>query len=123
MVELPENFRPDSALHPGKFLRQEIAARGMSGEALARLAQQPQVVIDAILAEQRDVTADAARAIGGALGVDAQFWLNLQAIHDQVIARMQNDKREPAATAGATVDGDHPARHERITPDQRGWRR
>ena len=109
MVELPENFRPDSALHPGKFLQQEIAARRMSGEALARLAQQPQAVIDAILAEQRDVTADAARAIGGALGVDAQFWLNLQAIHDQVIARMQNDKREPAATAGAAADGGHPA--------------
>lgn len=97
MADLPEHFRPDSALHPGKFLRQEVAARGISQDDLAQLTQQPTAVIDAILAERRDFTTDTAQAIGSALEVDAQFWLNLQSIHDQVVARMQEDEREPVA--------------------------
>ena len=97
MAELPEHFRPNSALHPGKFLRQEIVARGISRDELAQLTQQPAVVIDAILAERRDFTTATAQAIGSALGVDAQFWLNLQSIHDEVVARMREDEREPVA--------------------------
>lgn len=97
MADLPEHFRPDNALHPGKFLSQEIAARGMSRDDLAQLTQQPAAVIDAILAEQRDFTTDTAQAIGSALGIDAQFWLNLQSIHDEVVARMREDEREPVA--------------------------
>lgn len=94
MAELPEHFRPDSALHPGKFLAQEIAARGMSQDELAGLMDQPVAAVGAILAEQRDITEDTAQAIGRALEVDAQFWLNLQAIHDEVVARMREDGRE-----------------------------
>ena len=97
MVDVPEHFRPDSALHPGKFLSQEIAARGMSRDELARLMDQPVAAVGAILAEQRDITEDTAQAIGRALEVDAQFWLNLQAIHDEVVARMREDGRELAA--------------------------
>lgn len=97
MVDLPEHCCPDSALHPGKFLGQEIAARGISPDELARLARQQEAAIEAILAEQQDLTDETATAIGRALGIDAQFWLNLQSIHDQTVERMRQDGREPVA--------------------------
>ena len=97
MADLPEHFHPDSALHPGKFLGQEIAARGISPDELARLAQQPAAVIEAILIARQDLTDETATAIGRALGIEAQFWLNLQSIHDQTVERMRRDGREPVA--------------------------
>lgn len=99
MTDLPEHFHPDSALHPGKFLGQEIAARGISPYELARIARLPAAVIEAILTARQDLTDETATAIGHALGVDAQFWLNLQSIHDQTVERMRRDGREPVAQA------------------------
>ena len=99
MVDLPEHFHPDSALHPGKFLGQEIAARGISPDDLARLARQPVAAVEAIVAEQQDLTDETATAIGRALGINAQFWLNLQSLYDQTLERMRQDGREPVAQA------------------------
>ena len=88
MAEFAGEFIPDHALHPGKFLREEIDAHGISVDELATRVDQPVRLIHALLNEQCPVTSDLAHAIEAVFGGgDPEFWLNLQSLHDQVIAR------------------------------------
>ena len=87
MAELPASYVPTHALHPGRELAEELEARGISADDLATDIEHPAAAIRALLAEQQPMTRDLASAVERALGIDAQFWLNLQALHDQIIER------------------------------------
>ena len=102
MVELDIDYTPDHALHPGKVLREEIEARGISPTALAAAMNQPRETVDALLAEQHPINDDLAKAIQDALGLNAQTWINLQELHDHILALMAAD--QPAAQMQAEAD-------------------
>ena len=68
--------------HPGRLLRREIAARGISGSKLAIELGVPSGRIADILSGRRAITADTAVRLGRYLGTPAQFWLGLQADYD-----------------------------------------
>ena len=87
MVDLPADYVPTHALHPGRQLGEELEARGVSVERFARSLPCALTAIQAVLAEQQPITSELANAIERALGIDAQFWLNLQSLYDQVIER------------------------------------
>jgi len=64
----------------------------MSATGLARLIDVPTNRISQILKGERSITADTAMRLGHFFGTSAQFWMNLQSIHDLRIAQSQNGR-------------------------------
>lgn len=87
MVELPADYVPTHALHPGRQLGEELDARGISAKQFASGLQCAPGAIEAVLAERQPMTSELANAVERALGIDAQFWLNLQSLYDQIVER------------------------------------
>ena len=74
------------AVHPGLVLKDELKERNITPTALARQIDVPPNRIGQIIAGKRSVTADTALRLGRWFGTDPQFWLNLQAHYDLVMA-------------------------------------
>ena len=71
------------AVHPGRFLRDELLAPlDLSVYALARALNVPRTRLNDIVRGRRAVTADTALRLARYLGTSPQFWVNLQARHD-----------------------------------------
>lgn len=83
----PERIGP---VTPGTVLREDfMAPLGLSARALARSLGVPSNRITAILAGERGVTAETAILLGERFGTSAEFWLNLQMMHDLETARQR----------------------------------
>jgi antitoxin HigA-1 len=77
--------------HPGEVLGEEfLKPLGMSVNALALALRVPTTRIGAIVKGDRAVTADTALRLARFFGTSAEFWINLQAMHDLTKARMQS---------------------------------
>ena len=76
--------------HPGRLLKRELAARGLSANRLALSLRVPSGRITDILNGRRSITADTAVRLGRFFGNGAQFWLDLQGQHD--IAVIERDR-------------------------------
>lgn len=69
--------------HPGEVLREDfLAPLGMSANSLAMRLRIAAPRLHAILHQTRAVTPDTAMRLARCFGTSAQFWLNLQAMHD-----------------------------------------
>ena len=68
--------------HPGRILRAELEARGVTANQLALAIRVPASRITAILRGERAVTAETAVRLGRHLGTGAAFWMNLQTQFD-----------------------------------------
>ena len=69
--------------HPGEILREEfLLPLEMSANALAIKLRIAAPRLHAILHGKRAVTPDTAMRLARCLGTSAQFWLNLQTLHD-----------------------------------------
>jgi addiction module HigA family antidote len=77
-----------SAVTPGDVLRAEfMIPLGLSARALSRELGVPSNRITSILAGDRGVTAETAILLGERFGTSAEFWLNLQVMHELEEAR------------------------------------
>ena len=76
--------------HPGRLLKRELVARGLSANRLALGLGVPSGRITDILNGRRAISADTAVRLGRFFGNRPQFWLDLQAQHD--IARVERDR-------------------------------
>jgi len=85
------------AVHPGRVLRRELEARGLSANALALALRTPSGRITDILNEKRSVTTETAMRLGRYFGQNPRFWLNLQSIYDLATAE---------GRIGATIDAE-----------------
>ncbi|MCZ2156419.1 MAG: HigA family addiction module antidote protein [Bryobacterales bacterium] len=75
-------------IHPGEMLRDELEARGLSMNQLARGLCVPMNRISAIVNGKRAITADTALRLARFFGTSAQMWMNLQTDYDlKVTAR------------------------------------
>ena len=90
------------SVHPGRILKRELKARGLSANRLALALRVPSGRITAILNEERSITADTALRLARYLGTSAQFWLNLQSQYDLAIA-----ERDSGATIRDEVQQAH----------------
>ena len=69
--------------HPGEILDEEfLKPLGMSANALALSLRVPANRIGAIVKGERAVSADTALRLARFFGTSAEFWVNLQAMHD-----------------------------------------
>lgn len=73
------------AIHPGRILKRELVARGMSANALALALAVPSGRIVNILNGKRGITADTALRLGLYFNNNPQFWMNLQSQYDLAV--------------------------------------
>jgi antitoxin HigA-1 len=85
--------------HPGETLAEELAARGLSANALALKLRVPANRITDIVRGRRSLTAETALRLGRYFGTGARFWVDLQASHDLAVA-----ERDLGATIAREVD-------------------
>lgn len=77
--------------HPGEVLGEEfLKPLGMSVNSLALALRVPATRVGAIIEGGRSVTADTALRLARFFGTSAEFWVNLQAMHDLTKARLSN---------------------------------
>ena len=86
-------------LHPGRILKRELTARGMSANRLALALRVPSGRITSILNGKRAISADTALRLAHHLGTSARFWLNLQTRYDLAVT-----ERDHGARIAAEVD-------------------
>ena len=81
-------------IHPGEILLEEfLEPLGITQYRLAKSISVPQRRIGEIVKGKRAITADTALRLGRFFGMEAQFWLNLQARHDLVLTEVQLAER------------------------------
>jgi antitoxin HigA-1 len=79
--------------HPGEILHEEfLKPLGMSVHALALALRVPATRIGAIVKGERSVSADTALRLSRFFGTSAEFWVNLQAMHDLTKARLESGR-------------------------------
>ena len=72
-------FRP---VHPGRIVRRNIEALGITIEEFAKRIDTSRQTVHAILSERSAVTPVMAARLGRVFNTSSQFWLNMQAAHD-----------------------------------------
>ena len=66
-------------IHPGRILKREMAARGISANKLAIALRVPSGRITQITNAKRGISAETAIRLSRYFGNSARFWMNLQA--------------------------------------------
>lgn len=79
-------------IHPGEHLAAELETLEMSAAKLARHLRVPTNRVTQILNGQRAVTGDTALRLGHFFGTSAEFWLNLQKLHELRLAEQQRGR-------------------------------
>ena len=69
--------------HPGEFIREELAARGVSVEWLAEASSIERAWIASLLNGLADITPMVAKGLASAFGVSEELFLGLQKAHDE----------------------------------------
>jgi HTH-type transcriptional regulator/antitoxin HigA len=82
---------PAEAFAPGEFLKEELDARGWTQEEFAAVIGRPTTLVNQIVLGKRAITPEAASEIGAALGVDAEYWLNLETAYRLWLVRQQQE--------------------------------
>ena len=77
-------------VHPGRLLKRELDARGLSANRLALALGVPSGRITDILNGRRSITAETAVRLGHYIGNRPGFWLALQSQYD--IALVERDR-------------------------------
>jgi addiction module HigA family antidote len=74
-------------VHPGRILKRELEARGLSAAALAlKLRIAPQRVLE-IVTGKRAISPETALRLGRFFGNEPEFWLAMQASYDLAMLR------------------------------------
>ena len=95
-VELVDSASGDHmapvAIHPGEHLAEELRALNMSASELARRIKVPTNRVTGILNGHRAITGDTALRLAHFFGTSAEFWVNLQSLHDLQVAEAKTGR-------------------------------
>ena len=80
-------------VHPGRVLKRELAARGLSANKLALALRVPSGRVTSILNGKRAVTPETALRLARFFGNGARFWMNLQTRYDIALAERELGER------------------------------
>ncbi len=86
---------PVSPIHPGTLLQDEIEYRGILCEELATWMNIEPVVLHTILEGDKAMNAEFALKIEKTIGVDANYWLYMQAKYDIDTLRINEWSKNP----------------------------
>lgn len=104
---------PGEAIHPGEHIRDELGAVGMSQVDLARRMGVQPSQLNELIHGKRAVTATVALLLERVLGIDAEYWMNLQTRFELSRARIEANyrKREAAIAHWARVEESLPIKY------------
>ena len=80
-------------VHPGRVLKRELTARGLSANKLALALRVPSGRVTSILNGKRAVTPETALRLARFFGNSARFWMNLQTRYDIALAERELGER------------------------------
>ena len=80
-------------VHPGRVLKRELSARGLSANKLALALRVPSGRVTSILNGQRAVSPDTALRLARYFGNSARFWMNLQTRYDLAVVEREFGER------------------------------
>lgn len=80
-------FMPDYLVAPGEVLEYELELRGMKQQELAKRTGLTSKHIGALVNAKSAITPETAIKLERALGMPAQFWLNLESLYQEALAR------------------------------------
>ncbi|MGK0440629.1 MAG: addiction module HigA family antidote [Pseudohongiellaceae bacterium] len=91
MVDIQNEFQPDYAVSPGEVLGVELELRGMTQQELARRTGITPKHIISILKAKSAITPETAIKFERALGMPVEYWLNLEAHYQEILARVAEE--------------------------------
>lgn len=91
------------ATSPGEVLAEEIAVRGMPQRELAVRMGRPAQTINEIIKAKKSLTPDTALGLEKALGIEAEFWTNLEANYRMALARIRLCENAKTKTFNCSV--------------------
>lgn len=86
MVEKTNGLSREFIIHPGETVKEILEERGMTQRELAIRADMTEKHISNVVNCQKPISVSFAKRLEYALGVDASFWINLQANYDKELA-------------------------------------
>lgn len=86
-------FQPDYAVSPGEVLEFELDMRGMKQQELAKRTGLTPKHIGAIVNAKSSITPETAIKLERAIGMPAQFWMNLETQYQEMLARTAEEKK------------------------------
>lgn len=84
-------YQPDYAVPPGDVLAVELEMRGMTQQELAKRTGLTPKHIVAIAKAKSAITPETAIKLERALGMPAEYWLNLESQYQEVLARLEEE--------------------------------
>ena len=69
-------------IHPGRILKRELKARGLSANKLSLALRVPSGRVTQIINAKRGISAETALRLSRYFGNSARFWMNLQTRYD-----------------------------------------
>lgn len=94
---IANNLTPFEPTHPGEILREELEARGISQTKFAKDLGMKVSLINELINGKRNFTIEYALMIEAALGIDADFWINLQTDYSKAKAQRDTSFMEKLA--------------------------
>jgi addiction module HigA family antidote len=90
-------------VHPGRILKRELAARGVSANGLALALRVPSGRVTDILNGKRSLSPDTALRLGRYFGNSPRFWANLQTAYDLAVADREVGERIASEVQASTA--------------------
>lgn len=93
MVETTRTYNPDTAIHPGETLKDEIGFLNLTQVDLAKRTGLSEKHISQIINGQDPISPDTAIKLERAVGIAAEFWNNLQKNYELYCARISTEQK------------------------------
>lgn len=93
-----KDLTPIVATHPGEVLKDELDARGIKQKDFANELNIGVTQLNEVIKGKRNITPDFAVLLEGILGIDAQFWVNMQSNYTLDLARIKKSNIEKKQT-------------------------
>lgn len=87
-------YKADYAVSPGEVLELELETRGMKQQELAKRSGLTPKHIDALINTKSAITLETAIKLEQAIGMPAQYWLNLESQYQESLARLAKEKEK-----------------------------
>lgn len=84
-------YTPDYAVTPGEMLEYEMEIRGMTQQELVRRTGVTAKHINELLSAKAPISPAMAIKLERAIGMPAQYWINLEANYQEVLARLAEE--------------------------------
>ena len=86
-------YQPDYAVSPGEVLSDELDVRGMTQHELAKRTGLTPKHIVSIVQAKSSITPETAIKLERALGMPADYWLNLESQYQEAVARLHEEAK------------------------------